>query len=261
MNSLYLFMLGLMALPASETTTEYVFNPIGIWIIQSEGVAVSVDKCQGGLCGKIVWIADGGSQYDVNNEDESLSCRALCGLEIVNGLQPSDHVNIYKGGKIYSPSDGKMHDAKMVLLSSDSIDMRSYTGVSQLGDTQTWERVSVSDYPPCTPVAPKVVSYSSEESDENDFIENHMDNVGEMDAVEVKTINADSAPLNIVKMNKENGVNIKEKMVSKVKKTGNNFNSVSKFDEENNNRIYSDFKNKAKVENNAPRVLSLEVDE
>ena len=157
LNSLTFFLMGVLAISEKDITQDYIFKHQGLWMHPSQQYVVRLAGCENGMCGTIAWVAENAVKHDVNNKDVTLRGRSLCGLRIVNGLATDGHVNIYKKGKIYRTDNGQTTSVKASYLSSDEVQVHSYQGVSMVGDSMIWTRVSEKDYPPCTPVAPKEV--------------------------------------------------------------------------------------------------------
>lgn len=154
LNSLTFFLMGVLAISEKDITQDYIFKHMGLWMHPSQQYAVRLEGCENGMCGTIAWVSEAAVKRDVNNKDEILKGRSLCGLRIVEGLATDGHVNIYKKGKMYRTDNGQNTSVKASYLSSDEVQMHSYLGVSMVGDTQTWLRVNEKDYPPCTPLTP-----------------------------------------------------------------------------------------------------------
>jgi Uncharacterized protein conserved in bacteria (DUF2147) len=67
--------------------------------------------------------------------------RLLCGLTILQGLQPVglDH---WDSGWLYNPDDGRTYRVSAELRSADVFKARIYLGVPIFGETKTLQRVS-----------------------------------------------------------------------------------------------------------------------
>ncbi len=132
------FLLFLLA--ASPSTLN------GNWLTPQKDV-VQVYACgDSQLCARVVTIGRKDvPRVDVNNPDNSLRKRDLCGLTIGTGFAPSGDASA-KDGKIYDPESGKTYSAQMQ-TAGDELKLRGYIGVSLLGRTETWQRMkgSVAD--------------------------------------------------------------------------------------------------------------------
>jgi hypothetical protein len=117
----------------------------GAWFIDGTGGAVQLFDCSGLLCGRIIWLwtahdIAGRPASDKKNPDPAFRQRLLCGLTILQGLQPAglDHWN---GGSLYNPDDGVTYRVSAELRSADVFVARIYLGVPLLGETKTLLRV------------------------------------------------------------------------------------------------------------------------
>jgi uncharacterized protein (DUF2147 family) len=117
----------------------------GAWFIDGTGVAVQIFDCSGLLCGRIIWLEKardtaGRLARDNRNPDPVLRERPLCGLTVIQGLQPAglDHWN---SGSLYNPDDGKTYRISAELRSADRFVARIYPGVPLFGETKTLLRV------------------------------------------------------------------------------------------------------------------------
>jgi uncharacterized protein (DUF2147 family) len=59
-------------------------------------------------------------------------------LIIIKGLKKSG--DVYDGGKITDPKNGKSYNCKISMEGKDKIIVRGYIGISLFGRSQTWIR-------------------------------------------------------------------------------------------------------------------------
>ena len=111
----------------------------------ARGGAVQIFDCSGLLCGRIIWLwtardMAGRPTSDKKNPDLAFRQRLLCGLTILQGLQPAglDHWN---GGSFYNPDDGVTYRVSAELRSADVFVARIYLGVPLFGETKTLLRI------------------------------------------------------------------------------------------------------------------------
>ena len=132
---------------------QEVYNPEGFWLTQNKRSVIKTEKCGNDnkeLCGSIYWIIDGGMQTDAKNPDASKRNQKMCGLEIMRDLtQSNQNRNYWLDGKIYKADDGDTYNAKIQMLSPNNMTLRGYRGISLLGKSQSWTRVSTKNYPSC----------------------------------------------------------------------------------------------------------------
>jgi uncharacterized protein (DUF2147 family) len=123
-------------------------TPIGTWVTQKGGAHIQIKDCGGKLCGTIVWLKNpldknGKDSVDSKNPDQTLRTRKLLGLPMLNGFaHDSDDSNVWSGGEIYNPSNGKTYSCKMTMETPNTLLVRGYVGLSVFGETQTWTRVN-----------------------------------------------------------------------------------------------------------------------
>jgi hypothetical protein len=71
----------------------------------------------------------------------SVSRRLLCGLTILQGLQPAG-LEHWDDGWLYNPDDGRTYRVSAELRSADVFKARIYLGVPIFGETKTLQRVT-----------------------------------------------------------------------------------------------------------------------
>jgi uncharacterized protein (DUF2147 family) len=140
-----LLVIALTSFAAPGTAVSGSLSAGGAWFIDGTGVAVQIFDCSGLLCGRIIWLEkarDSAGQLarDNKNPDPVFRERPLCGLTVLQGLEPAgfDHWN---SGSLYNPDDGKKYRISAVLRSADVFIARVYLGVPLFGETKTLLRV------------------------------------------------------------------------------------------------------------------------
>ena len=117
---------------------------LGTWTTDGGKATINIYKCGEKFCGSIVGLkepneADGSEKLDKNNTDPSKRQRKLMGINLVWGFT-YDGDNVYTGGRIYDPENGKTYYCKMT-LEGNSLKVRgSLSSVGLLGRTTTWSR-------------------------------------------------------------------------------------------------------------------------
>ena len=61
-------------------------------------------------------------------------------MNILSGFTHSGG-NLWEGGQIYDPQEGKTYKCKMTLETSDHLKVRGFIGISLIGRTNDWARV------------------------------------------------------------------------------------------------------------------------
>ncbi len=120
----------------------------GLWLTQNQRSIIALAECDQGLCGNVFWIIKDGMQTDSANPDESKRSRPMCGLPILWGFE-KDGDHAWENGTIYKADEGDLYDADLALQEDGTLKVRGYMGISLLGKTQVWTRVSAKDYPSC----------------------------------------------------------------------------------------------------------------
>ncbi len=131
----------LLSLLFALQTVPSMSGLIGSWKTSDNSI-IRVYACQGSnLCARLVTVGPKDDpKVDLNNPDAALRSRPLCGLTIGTGFAP-DGASSAKDGKIYDPESGKTYSAQMQ-GDGDVLKLHGYVGISLLGRTETWHRVS-----------------------------------------------------------------------------------------------------------------------
>lgn len=136
----------LIATFVAGTSSAMESMPHGLWLTENTRAIIEIAPCEGRTCGRIVWMASpidesGQPKRDVNNKDEFLRDRTLCGLTLIGDLvaEPDDDAYF---GFVYNPRNGRKYTARVTALSHDTLEMRGFLGISAFGKSQTWTRVA-----------------------------------------------------------------------------------------------------------------------
>jgi len=116
---------------------------LGKWFTDGKESVVEIYKCDGSICGKIVWLKepkneDGTDKVDAENPEESRRKDKIIGLNIVRDFKYEGE-NKWTEGKIYDPENGKTYSCKMK-LDGNKLNVRGYIGISFLGRTTVWTK-------------------------------------------------------------------------------------------------------------------------
>jgi uncharacterized protein (DUF2147 family) len=140
-----LLVAALMSFAVPGAAVSAMDPAVGAWFIDGTGVAVQLFDCSGLLCGRIIWLektrdSAGRLARDDKNPDPVVRQRPLCGLTVVQGLQPAglDH---WDSGSLYNPDDGQTYRISAELRSADVFIARIYLGMPLFGETKTLLRV------------------------------------------------------------------------------------------------------------------------
>lgn len=119
---------------------------LGTWLTGSKKGHVQIYKQGDKYFGKIIWLkepndaATGKPKLDKNNPDSQKKSRPILGLVNLNNFT-FEGDNVWEGGKIYDPENGKEYSCKMKLVNANQLDVRGFIGVSLIGRTDSWTRV------------------------------------------------------------------------------------------------------------------------
>lgn len=117
---------------------------IGTWLTASGKAKVQIYKENNKYYGKIVWLKnptyeDGNAKTDKNNPDKAKQSVPLLGLNMLKDFEFDD--DEWEDGTIYDPENGKTYSCT-IKYRDGKLDLRGYIGISLIGRTQTWYKVS-----------------------------------------------------------------------------------------------------------------------
>lgn len=124
----------------------------GFWLTEKKGIIVDLYECDGGLCGRTVWLKkmfnkDGSPRLDVNNPDEALHSRHWCGIQVISNVRP-DGEGKWDDGEVYDPKTGQTFDFE-IKQKGDYLKVRGYLGVKLLGKSEIWTRTDATGVKLC----------------------------------------------------------------------------------------------------------------
>ena len=142
-----LFAMGLLALTASA---QAQMTPVGLWQSIDDGngqpkAEISIaQRADGGLTGKVERSLVVNSTTDTNcvlcTDDRKNQPKV--GLEIIRGGKKADGKDVWEGGKILDPENGKEYSLRLTPTDGGrKLEVRGYIGAPILGRTQVWNRI------------------------------------------------------------------------------------------------------------------------
>jgi len=142
-----LFAVSLLALAASA---QAQITPIGLWQSIDDGngqpkAEISIaQRPDGGLTGKVERSLLVNSTTDTNcvlcTDDRKNQPKV--GLEIIRGGKKADGKDVWEGGKILDPENGKEYSLRLTPTDGGrKLEVRGYIGAPILGRTQVWNRI------------------------------------------------------------------------------------------------------------------------
>jgi uncharacterized protein (DUF2147 family) len=123
-------------------------SPIGLWKTiddktKQEKSLVRISDAGGTLSGRIEKLLDPAKQNAVCDMcGDARKGKPMLGMTIIDGVRKSPDSEVWEGGQILDPNDGKTY--KVHLTPADGgnkLDVRGYIGAPLLDRTQTWMRV------------------------------------------------------------------------------------------------------------------------
>ena len=137
--------IGLLTLAAHAQ-----MSPVGLWrsiddeTKQPKAEIRITQNAAGGLSG----VVEKGLQNNPNTDPNCNLCtddrkgKPKIGLEIIRGGHPSDGKNVWEGGKILDPENGKSYSLRLTPIEGGKkLEVRGFIGAPLLGRTQTWIRI------------------------------------------------------------------------------------------------------------------------
>jgi uncharacterized protein (DUF2147 family) len=125
---------------------------LGSWNNEEHDASIEIYRCGEKYCGRITWIKeptyptndknrkDGQPRTDDNNPDPKLRNRPIIGLTIMKDFIYAGK-NIWEGGTVYDPKNGKTYKGKMTLISHNQMKLRGFVIFSLFGRTTVWTRI------------------------------------------------------------------------------------------------------------------------
>lgn len=125
---------------------------VGRWWNQEKEAQIEIYPCDGKYCGKIIWLKEpnypandpkgmgGQPRVDRENPDPTKRGQPILGLNLVESFTYAGG-NLWEGGFIYDPREGKTYKCKMTLETPDNLKVRGFIGIALIGKTNNWTRV------------------------------------------------------------------------------------------------------------------------
>lgn len=143
MTTTFIALLSSMFFIISDSKPSFINLPngkiIGEWINEKKDAKFEIYQNENKIHGKIIW-GTGGDPKDIKNPDPSLRNRDVIGLTILKNFVFKNK-NVWSGGTIYDPKDGKTYYCKLTLVSDSKLEVRGYIGISLFGRTETWTKI------------------------------------------------------------------------------------------------------------------------
>ncbi|MBN9430151.1 MAG: DUF2147 domain-containing protein [Burkholderiales bacterium] len=138
---------GLLAGSAAWAQNAPSALPAGLWkTIDDETkqakALVRVSESSGVFSGRIEKILTDKTDAVCDQCTDARKGKPVQGMTIVEGMRRNaDQANLYDGGNILDPNNGKVYRGQMKLVDDGrKLEVRGYIGVPLFGRTQTWIR-------------------------------------------------------------------------------------------------------------------------
>ena len=124
-------------------------SPAGLWRTiddssKKDKSLVRIVETNGVYTGKVEKIVDPDSPKDATCKEcsDDRKDKPIVGMTIIRNVKASaDDKDVFEGGDILDPNNGKVYRVKLKLIEGGSkLDVRGYIGTPMLGRTQTWVR-------------------------------------------------------------------------------------------------------------------------
>ena len=138
----FIFILVTFILAKSLTTQQDKF--LGKWktIDDTDGKTKSIVELylkSNKLCGKVIELLPEATSSICNNCPGDKAGKSLLDMDIIWNMEPKDQ--LWKGGQIIDPKDGKVYSCLISLENQDLLKVRGYIGFPLFGRSQFWQRV------------------------------------------------------------------------------------------------------------------------
>ncbi|MBV8063263.1 MAG: DUF2147 domain-containing protein [Nevskia sp.] len=149
----------LVILPVPGWADDPADGILGDWLVESRDAVVRISRAPDGAYeGHIVWQLkdrygpedgpewNGKPTLDRGNPDPALRGRSIDGMLLLWGLRYQPDEQEWDHGHIYDSNDGRTYRCLVHLKDPDHLKLRGYVGISLLGGSTLWTRVSA--FPP-----------------------------------------------------------------------------------------------------------------
>jgi uncharacterized protein (DUF2147 family) len=155
---LSLFGAALCLLPAFSWGANAADDPanaiVGDWLVESRDAVIHIERHGNEFEGHIAWQLhntygpedgpelNGKLVLDRNNPDPAKRSRPLDGLRLIWDLRYDPDRREWRGGRVYDADDGHTYNCMMHMVDADHLRLRGYFGITLIGGSSTWTRVS-----------------------------------------------------------------------------------------------------------------------
>ncbi|CAN5916350.1 DUF2147 domain-containing protein [soil metagenome] len=130
-------------------STTWVANDIaGTWLNKDQDAHIKIYASYGKYYGQIIWLKipndpeTGKPKLDKHNPDAALRTKPVMNLIILKNLEFDADDQEWDDGEVYDPKSGKDYSLTCSLKDKNTMELRGYMGISLLGRTDIWTRVT-----------------------------------------------------------------------------------------------------------------------
>jgi uncharacterized protein (DUF2147 family) len=130
---------GFLMFGAGDARAQAADDAFGTWLHPENGSHINVFKCGGGLCAKVVKVADP-SRKDDKNPDPKLRTRSVVGVVIMSGARKTGE-NTWKG-KLYNTQDGETYNGTVTVVDKGHLKLEGCVLGGLICQGPTWTRIN-----------------------------------------------------------------------------------------------------------------------
>ena len=146
------FVLGIALLIPLMVQAQNQDAILGKWWNEEKDGQIEIYSCDGKYCGKVIWLQEpnypandpegmgGQPKADRKNPDPAKRRQPILGYNVVWGFTHAGE-NLWEGGFIYNPREGKTYKCRMTLETSNHLKVMGFLGIALIGKTNNWTRV------------------------------------------------------------------------------------------------------------------------
>lgn len=139
---------------AAGTADDPANAIVGDWLVESRDAVIHIDRHGDEFEGHIAWQLhntygpedgpelNGKIAVDRNNPDPAKRSRPLDGLRLIWDLHYDPERHEWRGGRVYDADDGHTYNCMMHMIDANHLRLRGYFGITLIGGSSTWTRVS-----------------------------------------------------------------------------------------------------------------------
>ncbi len=132
------------------TAAQAQMSPLGLWQSIDDGNGqpkaeiLIVQRGDGVLSGKVErsLLTTPNPEPNCNLCTDDRKGQAKIGMEIIRGGKQTEGKDVWEGGKILDPENGKEYSLRLTPIEGGrKLEVRGYIGMPLLGRTQVWNRI------------------------------------------------------------------------------------------------------------------------